>query len=102
MVTILPFDLSSKSLRPTPIRDKIWAVVALVGPKRRVASIHSSRPAAVSDCLWRREQVKAYARFLADALEPAPVYHIALIHRGELPKGWSPMPALGVLQGRFI
>ena len=78
MVTILPFDLSSKSLRPTPMRDKIWAVVALVGPRRRVASIHSSRPAAVSDRLWRRDQVKASARFLADALEPAPVYQLSL------------------------
>ncbi|BCI68460.1 hypothetical protein [Acetobacter aceti] len=102
MVTVLPFELPGKKESRQSGKDKIWAVVAMIGRKRKVASIHTSRDAALADCQWRREQVTAYARFLAEARDPAPDYHITLIYKGELPKGWVPMPALGILHGRFI
>lgn len=102
MVTVLPFELPGKKESRQSGKDKIWAVVAMIGRRRRIASIHVSREAALADYQWRREQVTAYARFLAEARDPAPDYHIALIYKGELPKGWIPMPALGILHGRFI
>ncbi|NHN84164.1 hypothetical protein GOB93_05835 [Acetobacter musti] len=100
MATILPFDLPGRRGGDAG-RDRIWAVIAIIGRRRRVANIYPTREAALTDCAWRREQVKAYERFLSQSEEPAPLYHIAPIHRSELPRGWKPMPALGLLQGRF-
>ncbi|MBO1360938.1 MULTISPECIES: hypothetical protein [Acetobacter] len=100
MTTILPFDLPGRK-RGENTRDGMWAVVALIGRTRKVANIYPTREAALTDCAWRRDQVRAYAHFLEQSPDPAPTYHIAPIHRAELPKGWKPMPALGVLHGRF-
>lgn len=79
----------------------MWAVIATIGRTRQVASLYPTRAAALADCEWRQEQVRAYARFLRLARDPVPLYHIAPMHRAELPKGWKPLPALGLLQGRF-
>ncbi|NVN13385.1 hypothetical protein HUK84_19965, partial [Nguyenibacter vanlangensis] len=41
--------------------DTLWAVIATAGPTRRIADIYPARPAALADCAWRAQQVRAYA-----------------------------------------
>ena len=55
MVTVLPFELPGKKQSGQAGKDRVWAVVAMIGRRRRVASIHVSREAALADCQWRRE-----------------------------------------------
>ena len=82
--------------------DTLWAVVASVGRKNRVAEIYPSRHAALADRAWREQQVSEYAGFLRTSSQPAPRYSVAPVRRADLPKGWKPLPALGFLRGKFI
>ena len=88
-----------------PVRgsdDTLWAVVASVGRKNRVADIYSNRNAALADRAWREAQIRAYATLLQSCRQPAPLYSVAPIRRDELPRAWKPLPALGFLRGQFI
>ncbi|UMM08311.1 hypothetical protein MKW11_14145 [Gluconobacter frateurii] len=90
-------------LRPSlPKADTLWAVIASQGKRTVIADIHLSRDAAESDCQWRASQVRAYAHFLMGEQQPPPSYHVRRIARAELPRRWAPLPALGMLRGRFI
>lgn len=82
--------------------DRIWAVVAEAGRTSRIADIHPSRDAALADRAWREQQVRAYAHFLRSVRQPIPRYSVAPIRRADLPRSWTPLPALGFLRGRFI
>ena len=88
-------------LRPAG-EETLWAVVASVGRNSRVADIYHSRDAALADRNWRAQQVSAYAGFLRSARQPAPHYSVTPIRRADLPRKWTPLPALGFLRGRFI
>jgi hypothetical protein len=82
--------------------DTLWAVVATVGRKHRVAEVFRSRHAALEDRAWRAEQVRAYQDFLVGAQQPVPFYSVAPIRRADLPRKWTPLPALGFLRGQFV
>ena len=82
--------------------DRLWAVVAAVGRKRRIAEVYASRAAADANCTWREQQVRAYTGFLRSSSMPVPSYTVAPIRRADLARGWRPMPALGFLRGQFI
>ena len=82
--------------------DTLWAVIATSGRKSRVANVYRSRMAALEDRAWRAQQVSAYEDFLRRSKQPVPHYSVAPIRRADLPKAWSPLPALGFLRGQFI
>jgi len=82
--------------------DTLWAVVASLGKKSRVAEVFRNRAAALSDMTWRTQQVQAYAEFLRRAGQPVPQYSLAPIRRADLPRKWTPLPALGFLRGEYI
>jgi len=87
---------------PRGDEDTLWAVVATVGRANRVAEIFRSRAAALEDRAWRAQQVRAYADFLERSKQPLPHYSVAPIRRSDLPRKWTPLPALGFLRGEFI
>jgi len=87
---------------PRGDEDTLWAVVATVGRANRVAEIFRSRAAALEDRAWRAQQVRAYEDFLRRSERPVPHYSVAPIRRSELPRKWTPLPALGFLRGEFI
>ena len=89
------------ALRPVK-DDTLWAVIAAIGKRERVAEIFASRAAALADRNWREQQVRAYAGLLRSSSEPPPRYSVAPIHRQDLPRAWTPLPALGFLRGRFV
>ena len=82
--------------------DTLWAVMASVGRKNRVAEIFPSRERAMADRAWRESQIRAYSALLQSCRQPAPLYTVAPIRREELPRAWKPLPALGFLRGQFI
>nr|WP_329959446.1 hypothetical protein [Roseomonas oleicola] len=82
--------------------DTLWAVIATAGRKSRVANIYRNRMAALEDRAWRAQQVAAYEDFLRRSKQPVPHYSVAPIRRTDLPKAWTPLPALGFLRGQFI
>jgi hypothetical protein len=82
--------------------DTLWAVIATAGRKSRVANVYRSRADALDDRAWRAQQVSAYEDFLRRSRQPVPHYSVAPIRRADLPKKWSPLPALGFLRGQFI
>lgn len=82
--------------------DTLWAVVASVGKKHRVANVYANRVAALADKTWREQQVRAYEAFLRSSRQPVPHYSVAPIRRSDLPRKWQPLPALGFLRGQFI
>jgi hypothetical protein len=82
--------------------DRLWAVYATVGRTNRVADVYRSRAAALADRDWRAQQVRAYEDFLRRSRQPVPHYSVAPITRAELPRKWTPLPALGFLRGQFI
>jgi hypothetical protein len=82
--------------------DTLWAVIATAGRKSRVANVYRSRQDAIQDREWRAEQVSAYADWLRRSSQPVPHYSVAPIRRADLPKKWSPLPALGFLRGQFV
>ena len=81
--------------------DTLWAVIASIGRNNRVAEIFPSRTAALADRAWREQQVAAYAAFIRTARQPVPNYTVAPVRRADLPRGWTPLPALGFLRGKF-
>lgn len=82
--------------------DTLWAVVASVGRKTRVAEIFSSRERALADRIWREQQIRAYASLFQSCSQPAPLYTVAAIRFQDIPRSWTPLPALGFLRGQFI
>jgi hypothetical protein len=82
--------------------DTLWAVVATVGRKSRIAEVFRSRAQALNDRAWRDQQVKAYADWLVRAKQPIPNYSVTPIRRADLPRKWQPLPALGFLRGQMI
>jgi hypothetical protein len=82
--------------------DTLWAVVATVGRQSRVAEVFRSRAQALDDRAWRDQQVKAYVDWLLRARQPVPHYSVAPIRRSDLPRKWTPLPALGFLRGQMI
>ena len=82
--------------------DTLWAVVASIGRKTRVAEIFTSRERALADRAWREQQIRAYAGFLQSCRQPAPNYSVQPIRWGDLPRTWKPLPALGFLRGQFM
>jgi hypothetical protein len=82
--------------------DTLWAVIATAGQRSRVANVYRSRTDALEDRAWRAQQVSAYEDFLRRARQPVPHYSVAPIRRADLPKKWSPLPALGFLRGQFV
>lgn len=82
--------------------DTLWAVVATVGKLNRVAEVYRSRNQAVEDRDWRAREVSAYEDFLRRSKQPVPHYSVAPIRRSDLPRKWTPLPALGFLRGQFI
>ena len=82
--------------------DQLWAVYATVGRINRVADVYRSRAAALADREWRAQQVKAYEDFLRRSRQPVPHYSVAPITRADLPRTWTPLPALGFLRRQFI
>ena len=82
--------------------DGLWAVMAEAGRISRIAEIFPSRDAALADRAWREAQVKAYTHFLRSTRQPIPRYSVAPIRRADLPRSWTPLPALGFLRSRFI
>lgn len=82
--------------------DTLWAVVATVGRRSRIAEVFRSRTQALDDRAWRDQQVKAYADWLVRAKQPIPNYSVTPIRRADLPRKWQPLPALGFLRGQMI
>ena len=87
---------------PRSAEDTLWAVVASVGRTDRIADVYPNRIAALADRAWREQQVRAYASFLRSCKQAVPRYSIAPIRRADLPRSWTPLPALGFLRGQFI
>ncbi len=106
MTDIIPFSrppvAHAVSADDRPRDDRIWAVMAEAGRTSRIAEIYASRDAALADRDWREQQVRAYAHFLRSTRQPIPRYSIAPIRRADLPRSWTPLPALGFLRGRFV
>lgn len=82
--------------------DTLWAVMASMGRTHRVAEVFPSRAAALADRAWREQQVRAYGQFLRSTRQPVPLYSVTPIRRTDLPKSWTPLPALGFLRGKFF
>jgi hypothetical protein len=96
MSEIVPFRV------PGGRDDTLWAVIAEAGRVSRVADIFAGRDAALADRAWREQQVRAYAHFLRSVRQPVPRYSVAPIRRADLPRSWTPLPALGFLRGQVI
>jgi len=82
--------------------DTLWAVVASLGRVTRIADLYPSRRAALADRAWREQQVSAYAGFLRSSKQPVPNYSVTPVKRADIPKAWSPLPALGFLHGKLM
>lgn len=82
--------------------DTVWAVVASIGRQTRVAEIFPSRERALADQAWREQQVRAYASLFQSQRQPAPLYTVSAMRFQDLPRTWTPLPALGFLRGNFI
>src|SRR5947199_10799268 len=74
--------------------DTLWAVVASIGRKTRVAEIFPSRERALADRDWREQQIRAYSSLFQSCRQPAPLYVVAPIRVSDLPAAWKPLPAL--------
>jgi hypothetical protein len=94
--------------RPAPGGDdgqhdgQLWAVVAQVGRDSRIAEVFTSRALALADRDWREREVRAYAALLRSTRQPMPRYSVSPVRRSDLPRRWTPLPALGFLRGKFI
>ncbi len=87
---------------PRASEDTIWAVMASLGPTERIADIYPTRLAALADREWREQQVRSYAALLRSTKQAVPRYSVTPIRRADLPRRWTPLPALGFLRGTFI
>ena len=87
----------------TPLTgDALWAVIAWLGPRRRIAEVFSSRARAMADRDWREREVDAYLHLLRQTRAQVPRYVVAPVRRSDLPRSWQPLPALGFLRGQFM
>lgn len=77
-------------------------MIAAIGKSQRVAEIYANREAALADRTWREQQVHAYASLFRSNRQPPPRYSVAPIRRQDLPRSWTPLPALGFLRGHFF
>lgn len=82
--------------------DTLWAVVASIGRKSRIAEVFPNREKALADRAWREQQIRAYSGLFRTCRQPAPLYTVAPIKSQDLPRAWTPLPALGFLRGQFI
>ena len=82
--------------------DTLWAVVAQVGRASRVAEIFPSKERAMADRRWREQQIRAYSALFQGCRQPVPVYTVAPVRSSDLPRSWTPLPALGFLRGQFL
>ncbi len=82
--------------------DTMWAVVANIGKTSRVADIYPTRGAALADRAWREQQVRAYTALLESCRQGRPRYSVVPMRRADLPRKWTPLPALGFLRGQFF
>lgn len=90
-------------LRPSlPKSDTFWAILASQGKRTIIANIYATRQEAEADRQWRIGQVRAYILFLQSEKQNIPVYRVEKIRRSDLPRNWTPLPALGMLRGRSI
>ncbi|MBS1102099.1 hypothetical protein JK202_03575 [Gluconobacter sp. Dm-62] len=90
-------------LRPAlPKSDTFWAVFASQGRRTVIANIYATREEAEADRRWREGQVHAYILFLQSEKRNIPEYRIEKIKRSDLPRKWTPLPALGMLRGGSI
>ncbi len=89
------------ALRPAR-DDTMWAVVANIGKTTRVADIYPTRGAALADRAWREQQVRAYTSLLENCRQGKPRYSVVPMRRADLPRKWTPLPALGFLRGQFF
>jgi hypothetical protein len=87
---------------PRAGEETLWAVVASIGKTERIAEIYPTRTAALADRAWREQQVRAYSGLLRSTRHGLPRYSVAPIRRGDLPRRWTPLPALGFLRGQMI
>lgn len=87
---------------PRAGEETMWAVVASVGRTDRIADVYPTRVAALADRAWREQQVRAYATLLRSSQQAVPHYSVAPIRRADLPRRWTPLPALGFLRGRMV
>ena len=97
-------DVIELQSRPAPGGDdgQLWAVVAQVGRDSRVAEVFTSRALALADRDWREREVRAYTALLRSTRQPVPRYSVVRVCRSDLPRRWTPLPALGFLRGQFI
>ena len=92
-------------MRPPAVQasdDSLWAVIAWLGSQRRVAEVFPTRARALANRDWRERQVQAYGTVLLGTMHPVPRYMVAPIRRSDLPRRWTPLPALGFLRGQVI
>ncbi len=82
--------------------DTLWAVMAQVGRASRVAEIFPSKERAMADRAWREQQIRAYAGLFQRCRQPVPVYTVTSVRPSDLPRSWTPLPALGFLRGQFL
>ena len=96
MADVLP--LAPKAGR----EDTVWGVIAWMGTQRRVAEVFTSQARALADRDWREAEVKAYAHLLRGMGQPIPRYSVGPVRRSDLPRRWTPLPALGFLRGQVF
>ena len=82
--------------------DTLWAVMAQVGRASRVAEIFPSKERALADRTWREQQIRAYSALFQRCRQPVPIYTVTPVRRADLPRSWTPLPALGFLRGQFL
>ncbi len=64
--------------------------------------LEAGLPPSAGGYTLRDQQVKAYADWLVRAKQPVPHYSVTPIRRSDLPRKWTPLPALGFLRGQMI
>ena len=98
----LPQNGPARMAVPRGGEDTLWAVIATVGKTDRIADIYRTRDDALNDRAWRTAQVRAYEHLIVRTRQPVPRYSVVQIRRADIPRAWSPLPALGFLRGRFV
>ncbi|QDH18078.1 hypothetical protein E3D00_09565 [Swingsia samuiensis] len=76
--------------------------MATQGKRNVIANVYILKEKAEADCHWRTSQVRVYSSFLRSEQQIIPRYWVKKIKKAELPKRWSPLPALGILRGKMI
>ncbi|MFL1462374.1 hypothetical protein ACI6QG_09240 [Roseococcus sp. DSY-14] len=95
------FPMAELTLVKQGNEDRLWAVLAHLGKQTRVAEVYRSHAQALEDRDWRAREVRAYEDFLRRTRQEVPRYSVAPIRRSDLPRRWTPLPALGFLRGQW-